>query len=67
MTVSVNGSPAPLPTPATVAGLVATLPGTGPRGIAVAVNGEVVPRSAWDTTGLQPGDRVEVLIAAQGG
>jgi sulfur carrier protein len=63
----VNGSPAPLPSPATVAGLVAALPGAGPRGIAVAVNGEVVPRSAWNTTGLHPGDRVEVLTAAQGG
>lgn len=69
MSLSVNGAPAPLPTPATVAGLVATLAGAaaGPRGIAVAVNGEVVPRSAWDATGLRPGDRVEVLTAAQGG
>ena len=61
MSLSVNGSPA------TVAGLVAALPGAGPRGIAIAVNGEVVPRSAWDATGLRPGDRVEVLTAAQGG
>ncbi|HKN91095.1 MAG TPA: sulfur carrier protein ThiS [Acidimicrobiia bacterium] len=67
MSLSVNGSPAPLPSPATVAGLVAALPGAGPRGIAIAVNGEVVPRSAWDATGLHPGDRVEVLTAAQGG
>jgi sulfur carrier protein len=67
MTLSVNGSPAPLPSPPTVAGLVAALPGAGPRGIAVAVNGEVVPRSAWAATGLHPGDRVEVLTAAQGG
>jgi sulfur carrier protein len=37
------------------------------RGIAVALNGEVVPRSAWEVTGLRPGDRVEVLTAAQGG
>ncbi len=65
---SVNGSPAPLPSPATVAALVARLTKTGAgRGIAVALNGEVVPRSAWDATGLRPGDRVEVLTAAQGG
>jgi len=67
MSLSVNGSPAPLPSPATVAGLVAALPGAEPRGIAIAVHGEVVPRSAWDATGLHPGDRVEVLTAAQGG
>lgn len=75
--LSLNGAPAPLPSPATVAALVAGLAGpeqagtgqagTGPRGIAVAVNGEVVPRSAWESAGLRPGDRVEVLTAAQGG
>ena len=37
------------------------------RGVAVAVNGEVVPRSAWPVAQLRDGDRVEVLTAAQGG
>jgi sulfur carrier protein len=37
------------------------------RGVAVAVNGEVVPRSTWAAAGLRDGDRVEVLTAAQGG
>ena len=64
---SVNGSPAPLPSPATVAALVAALAAPQSMGIAVALNGEVVPRSAWDVTDLHPGDRVEVLTAAQGG
>lgn len=36
------------------------------RGIAVAVNGEVVPRSEWDRP-LTDGDAVEVLTATQGG
>lgn len=68
MTLSVNGHAAPLPAPATVAALVADVTGSGgSKGIAVAVNGEVVPRSAWDATDLRPGDRVEVLTAAQGG
>jgi sulfur carrier protein len=66
MTLSVNGEAAPLPSPATVGALVASISGTA-RGIAVALNGEVVPRSVWDATGLEPGDRVEVLTAAQGG
>ena len=65
---SVNGAPAALPSPATVAALVAEMTGTpGAGGVAVALNGEVVPRSAWDSTDLRPGDRVEVLTAAQGG
>ncbi|THV28685.1 sulfur carrier protein ThiS [Glycomyces paridis] len=36
------------------------------RGIAVALNGEVVPRSEWDRP-LSDGDAVEVLTATQGG
>jgi sulfur carrier protein len=65
--LNVNGAPAPLPSPATVGALVGAMTGNGGRGIAVALNGEVVPRSAWDDTHLEPGDRVEVLTAAQGG
>jgi sulfur carrier protein len=37
------------------------------RGVAVAVDGEVVPRRAWATHALTPGARVEVLTAKQGG
>jgi sulfur carrier protein len=37
------------------------------QGIAVAVNGEVVPRSQWREVRLHPDDSVEVLTAAQGG
>ena len=36
-------------------------------GIAVAVNGAVVPRSEWTTHALRPGDEVEVVGAVQGG
>jgi sulfur carrier protein len=36
-------------------------------GVAAAVNGEVVRRSAWDATWLTDGDQVEVLTAVQGG
>ena len=50
----------------TVAGLLARLghPPGGP-GIAVALNGEVVPRSAWPTTGLDDDDPLEVLGASK--
>ena len=37
------------------------------RGVAVAVNGEVVPRSAWEARRVADGDRVEALTAMQGG
>ena len=37
------------------------------RGIAVAVNGTVVARSAWDSTALVDADRVDIVTAVQGG
>jgi sulfur carrier protein len=68
VTVIVNGRPAQVDPGQTVAGLLATLghPPGGP-GTAVALHGEVVPRSAWATTGLGDNDRLEVLGASQGG
>jgi sulfur carrier protein len=37
------------------------------RGVAIAVNGEVVPRADWETFALPHDARVEVLTAMQGG
>jgi sulfur carrier protein len=37
------------------------------RGVAVAVDGEVVPRSAWQSTRLREGQKIEVVGAIQGG
>ncbi len=64
--VVVNGSTTEVEAGVTVATLVGRL-GKDGRGLAVAINEAVVPRSAWTATALQPGDRVEVLRAAQGG
>ncbi|MGA9875950.1 MAG: sulfur carrier protein ThiS [Solirubrobacteraceae bacterium] len=41
--------------------------GADARGVAVAVDGEVVPRAGWATFALAEGARVEVLTAMQGG
>ena len=43
--------------------------GHDPRGlgVAVALNGEVLPRTMWDGTTIEDGDRVEILVATQGG
>ena len=64
--VEVNGERRELAAGATVADLVA-LVAESPRGLAVAVNADVVPRSTWTSAALQPGDRIELLSAAQGG
>jgi sulfur carrier protein len=66
MQVSVNGETEPLEEGCTVAGLVGHR-GLPPTGVAVAVNGEVVPAGRWHGTPLAPGDRVEIVTARQGG
>jgi sulfur carrier protein len=66
--VTVNGQPRDLPAGASVAEVVSELVGApDARGVAVALNGEVIPRTAWPTTQVAPGDQVEVLTATQGG
>jgi sulfur carrier protein len=64
--VTVNGRETDVDGGTTVAALVAVRIG-GHRRVAVALNGEVVPRSRWETTGLNPGDAVEVLAPTAGG
>jgi sulfur carrier protein len=37
------------------------------KGIAVAVNLNIVPRSKWDTTAIKENDEIEIVHAVQGG
>ncbi len=66
--IELNGEPHELPAGATVADAVRAA-GADPsgRGLAVALDGEVVPRAAWEETEVRAGARVEVLHAVQGG
>lgn len=41
--------------------------GIEPRGIAVAINGEIVRRSMWSSTVIEDSDHVEIVTAAAGG
>jgi len=66
MTLEVNGKTLEVEPGATVADVVVLL-GCGPRGVAVAVNSELVCRAAWPSHALGEGDRVEVLHAVAGG
>jgi len=66
-TIQVNGADRALHSE-TVAALVAALGiAADARGVAVALNGAVVPRGQWPTAALAAGDRVEVIRAMQGG
>ena len=63
--VRVNGEARELAPGTTVAELMASLPRE--RGVAVALDGEVVPRAAWTRTELRDGARIEIVVAVQGG
>jgi sulfur carrier protein len=66
--VHVNGEPRQLSEGATVATVLQQLDEPLPRrGLAVAVDAQVVPRGQWERHRLREGDRVEVLAAIQGG
>lgn len=68
MNVIVNEEKTELADGATVADLVEHLTGeVAEAGVAVAVEGRVVFRSAWQETTLADGARVDVLTAVQGG
>jgi sulfur carrier protein len=68
MLVLINGERRELAAGATVASVVESLPGAPEgRGVAVALDGEVVPRGQWPRTELSEGIRLEVVVAVQGG
>jgi sulfur carrier protein len=68
VSVTINGEERRLSAPATVASLIASLQNAPEgRGVAVAVEGEVVPRAQWPSTELHDGAKVEVVVAVQGG
>lgn len=66
LSLRVNGEERRVPAPCSVAELLRVLELDGRR-IAVAVNREVVPRSAFARHALASGDRVEILEAVGGG
>jgi len=66
MTLTVNGQVEPLEQ-TTVAALVTAREMIQQRGVAVALNGAVVPRAAWQSTALRAGDVVEIVRALSGG
>jgi sulfur carrier protein len=65
--VTLNGEPRELREPATVEVAVRAAGAPDGRGVAVALDGEVVPRGQWATTEVREGQQVEVLRAVQGG
>lgn len=68
MTIIVNGEPRQAERGASIAAVLAVTFADLPRaGVAVALNGEVIPRAVWESTEVRDDDRVEVLHAIGGG
>ena len=69
MNITVNGEPTLVDNDGSIEQLLAGRPNYDPkrRGIAIARNGEVVPRSRWSSQQLVEGDVLELLTATQGG
>ena len=64
--ITLNGEPRRVAGDSAVADLMSTL-NQPARGIAVAINREVLPRATWQTRRLNAGDRVEIVKAIGGG
>ena len=66
--IVVNGERRPLPPEGALLALLRSLDiAPEARGVALAVNDELLPRGGWPAQRLRPGDRVEVVRAVQGG
>jgi sulfur carrier protein len=65
--IYVNDQPRPLAAPTTLLVLLNELGHAGRKGVAIAINGAVVPRSEWPSRSLADADRVLVIQATQGG
>jgi sulfur carrier protein len=65
--ITLNGELRELREPATVEAAVLAAGAPDGRGVAVALDGEVVPQGEWATTEVRTGQQVEVLRAVQGG
>lgn len=66
ISVHINGAVAEISTGATLVDLVRTQT-EDDRGVAIALNAEVVPRSDWEATVVGDGDRIEIVRAVPGG
>jgi sulfur carrier protein len=68
VSVTINGERREFPAGATVASVISSLHNAPEgRGVAVAVEGEVVPRARWSDAELHEGATIEVVVAVQGG
>ncbi|KIQ82572.1 sulfur carrier protein ThiS [Aeromonas sp. L_1B5_3] len=66
LTIRLNDKAQPLAAGQSVADLLAAQ-GVNPQGVAVALNGAVLPRGRWAETRLNDGDKIHLFTAIAGG
>jgi sulfur carrier protein len=66
LTIRLNGTLTQIPSDTTLAALATDYVGRT-QGIAIALDGEIVPKFDWDTTMLHHGADIDVVSIAQGG
>jgi len=67
MRIELNGEPHDIPDGSCLADAAREAGAEGARGVAIALDGEIVSRAAWASTPLAEDSKVEVLVAIQGG
>ncbi len=68
MKIKINGEESLLDSKLNISGFIKKqLNGKEPRGIAIAVNSSIIPKSKWDDTIINENDEIEIVTAVQGG
>ncbi len=67
MNIYINSKPQDVPQESKIAEALLSLDIAGSKGIAIAVNDNVVPRAEWETYALKVNDQLTVIKATQGG
>lgn len=67
MIVNVNNKACELPISASVSTLLDTIGVNARKGVAIAVNSDVVPQAEWATRTLNENDKIMIIKATQGG
>ena len=67
MNIYINNTEHELPQDAAITAALDAVGITSQKGIAIAINNNVVPRTEWHSTQLQANDKVTLIKATQGG
>lgn len=67
MNIYINNEPKQIDTQRTLTQLLADMQLNSSRGMAIAINNQVIPKTTWEKYNLNENDRVTIIKATQGG